>query len=184
MMRKLFTFASVLSLLLSVTAVVMWVRSYWRFEECGHLSGESESIHWAAHWAASSSRGVVQLRTAEEQSFVRGWYAYSIPYPRDQHGELVDAWPVFGFALFAYRTQIPTGKPGLYWIFTGNVVMFPWWYIAALSSILPVALVGRTWKASRSRRQPHLCRCGYDLRASSDRCPECGTPIHSHPTAL
>ncbi|HEY7118322.1 MAG TPA: hypothetical protein VH475_17165 [Tepidisphaeraceae bacterium] len=52
---------------------------------------------------------------------------------------------------------------------------FPLWLPALVAAVLPVArtLRGarRKWRRSR-RRCP---ACGYDLRATPERCPECGT---------
>jgi len=62
----------------------------------------------------------------------------------------------------------------------GNVysgVSFPCYALAVLLLIISMQFLKRWWVASQ-RRARFLCRqCGYDLRASPDRCPECGTLV-------
>ena len=49
----------------------------------------------------------------------------------------------------------------------------PWAAVAAA-----VALLWRRWSRLRGRSAANLClRCGYDLRASPSRCPECGDAV-------
>ena len=57
-----------------------------------------------------------------------------------------------------------------------TAVMFPHWAGALVFSVLP-AIAGVRWLRRRRRRVAELglCRvCGYDLRATPERCPECG----------
>ena len=58
--------------------------------------------------------------------------------------------------------------------------ILPYWL--TLAAAIVGALTRVPTEVSRRRRQRRikdgLClTCGYDLRASKDRCPECGTPI-------
>jgi hypothetical protein len=53
----------------------------------------------------------------------------------------------------------------------------PAWFVASLTGGLPAWWLLRAVRRS-SRRAPGCCRrCGYDLRASPERCSECGTSI-------
>jgi hypothetical protein len=53
----------------------------------------------------------------------------------------------------------------------------PLWLALVVFAVLPVAWVF-SWFRGRSRGREGLCAvCGYDLRASSGRCPECGNVI-------
>jgi hypothetical protein len=57
------------------------------------------------------------------------------------------------------------------------VVGVPHWFPLLFTLVLPAVWL-RAFRRRRYRRRNGLCPvCGYDLRASTDRCPECGTPI-------
>ena len=51
------------------------------------------------------------------------------------------------------------------WPLTVSCLLFPSWYFRSILS------------PNRSKRKNLCGACGYDLRASSDRCPECGLAI-------
>jgi hypothetical protein len=53
-------------------------------------------------------------------------------------------------------------------------VRLPYWIPVLILAVLPIA---RLYKRilGRTIAEEHCTRCGYDLRATPDRCPECGT---------
>ena len=84
--------------------------------------------------------------------------------------------PTQSFQFLAYRTQEPRNGPVSY------VLIFPYWSAVTLLA-MPTALVILTVVRVRRRywrlRHGYCADCGYDLRASPERCPECGTPVPS-----
>jgi predicted amidophosphoribosyltransferase len=57
----------------------------------------------------------------------------------------------------------------------GRRGIIPWWVPTLAAAVLPTLSLCRYCRRRRRRWTAGLClACGYDLRASPDRCPECG----------
>jgi hypothetical protein len=90
-------------------------------------------------------------------------------------------WRCLGFVYV--RGWVPfyglgAGGPGIKWITDWFAVGVPSALALPACLILPAARARRTFVGYRRRRRVGmgLCgRCGYDLRATSGRCPECGS---------
>ena len=170
MLRRIRTLASILSLLLMLAAAALWVRSY-RTEDLvgynrkgvGSLSAWSRDGRLALWHDRYEQLGILQRRRV-------GWEYEANPMRKP--GRWPDGTPGF-WGFVAERDQ--RGQDAY------RAVAIPLWALAALFAIPPAMGI---WARARRRAAQRLglCPvCNYDLRATPDRCPECGTPASKTP---
>ncbi|MDB5293257.1 MAG: hypothetical protein JWL69_4498 [Phycisphaerales bacterium] len=177
MRRRIFTLLSALSLLLCVGTCVMWVRSYRVVDRIDFDGvGRSFEIRTNDHallveWTSRPYRSAGWETTPPTYSepfneFVRPQH---IVYP--QASGIPDAYEWLGFFLEPTYHQAPGDKQYDCWF---TEVGIPYYFLFALTA-LPIFVWARRRYQSRGRKHLNLCpSCGYDLRATPDRCPECG----------
>ncbi len=187
--RWIFFSLAALSLFLFLLMAASWARSYWY----------SDTVYWDAyaHYRSfESDRGDILLL---EQPVLRGIHApQSLLYPKGWHhlsGSTTvppyksRLWEVIGHADyhrfaklgFAINHSVtiaypPIGNDPSYGVYEGFYgVYFPHWFALIVLGILPAIGGWTLWRKHR-RLLAGICHtCGYDLRASPDCCPECGT---------
>jgi len=58
-----------------------------------------------------------------------------------------------------------------------HIIAIPFWFLFLPSAILPVLWFVSLRRRRRRARSGRCLNCGYDLRESKHKCPECGTAI-------
>jgi hypothetical protein len=174
-LRILFNAATVLSLVLCVATAALWVRSYWRLDTFAWTrpprpGAESLFVYLdSGSGGMMTGIGLLSYGWASEQP--SGW-----DWRRDDHrpvsyagGRTANRWG-FGHDSFHH--------PQVRWV----RIIVPAWLVVTLFGALPTTRLALSIRRRRRSVKGRCLRCGYDLRATPDRCPECGatpTPARS-----
>ena len=77
-------------------------------------------------------------------------------------------------ALYRYAWRAP-GTGQFHLLSPAPMLLIPYWVLGIITAALPAVRLAMWWRRRR-RWSEGCCRaCGYDLRATPERCPECGT---------
>lgn len=191
---RLLNRATVLSLLLCAAIALLWLRSYWLTDDWSRdaYGLDSGGVYHKALLVRSGGGGlalarkvytnrdpavVAVWRTARSAGFPLTWRTDpSVQYPAG--GPLFPSLPWWRKAGFGLAIERPRSSG--YFGQSGFALVVPDWSLLAAAALLPFAWLVRKWMIARRKAMEGRCRhCGYDLRATPDRCPECGTPVGS-----
>jgi hypothetical protein len=173
--RRLLNVLTALSLLLCVTVCAAWALSYWYYQGVRYGKGR-----FAVR--VDSQQGLFRIDSTAQ------WPGLSFGLAGDHKG-LTSADRERGSDYFLRECGSRVGHFGVgRWIvpvanFTRGgpetltpytVLVAPHWSLALASAVMPAVWLFR-WRRHRERPKAGVCRsCGYDLRATPERCPECG----------
>jgi hypothetical protein len=166
MHHKLLNLAAAVSLVASLASAALWVRSF-----------------WVSDWVVLIHRHAPMRTSSAGAATLSGLFSVDARYAgKSDYGDPRNT-------IFQYNRQVVGGPmissidpSAARWLgFGGSIsrkhltVIAPGWFVALIWAAA-AALIWRRARRLRLIQRSGLCpTCGYDLRATPDRCPECGT---------
>ena len=157
MRQRLFRILWALPLLLCLATAALWVRSYWRSD--GYAWSESSQVY--------TERGELVFAIAGPEfgfHVTPGFGSGDVQDPDDFWNPRRKADHTWN-ALLAHGEEFP----GL------HMVVVRFWGVCVVTAIPLAPVLARYARHHRRAARGCCTKCGYDLRATNERCPECGT---------
>lgn len=168
-MKRVWTIVAVFSAALCVALSAAWVRSLWFGDVLSWSAGPGGQTH-----VVRSEAGLIFWNSAAaDRGDVRAFRheVWHIPPEVDPWRWLPPSfWGRLGFGSFQGFTA---GNNPI------RQRVVPYWFLTAVAGAPAAVVLLLRLNRRRRARAGHCRKCGYDLRASKDRCPECGRPIES-----
>ena len=182
--RRLFNFLAILSLLCCLATVALWVRSYWRADAYWQRKPGEMADQYFGIRVMPGRVVFFSLRSPPDPSNqLKDWarhppvqlpsYAYWADKDRPFDSRWLKRSRFLGFGFSRYDNTRDYASSGVEVVTLSNV-WFPHWFPALLFAILPTIRLVKILRTRRRHRAGLCPTCGYDLRATPERCPECG----------
>ena len=178
MKRVLFTIVSAVSLLLFLAVVGVWIRSFWIRDIFSYVDKSRDahliqSIRGRLHILSDfvgTAQGPFFSHREDLLSRDAIWNGGTSGYPVKVEWHLDHVWQNYSRNHMAF---VPANMSRLF-MTNHRLIVIPYWSPALLFSILPTLWIWRSIKSGHRRKLGHCPECNYDLRATPERCPECG----------
>jgi hypothetical protein len=167
MVRRVFTLLSALSMVLCVAVAILWVRGRSRTYRTGWVNAGG-TLNWWIECSGGEAMTCCDLYPSRQfHPGQAGWIFENEDGTRNYQIFLIVVKPTIQVGRFAAGRDKTTGHDRM-------LVIAPSWVLVLGTSFLPAAYILR-YRHNRNKQAGCCTTCGYDLRASPDRCPECGT---------
>jgi hypothetical protein len=170
MRRRLFNLAAAISALLFAATAAFWARSYWAGDVVQWtVAGHSGELHASRGRATYHRQDLSPILIRPDRP---RWHWHHEAYaPHSSEGPEFGIPPEVGWWWrgFGWTTLSSGGGLAMH-----RFAYAPYWALVALFLALPLAWLAGVVRRRRRSRNRMCPACGYDLRATPDRCPECG----------
>jgi hypothetical protein len=160
-------------LLLSIATAAMWLRSQWYCDsiDISANDGVSKCLAFGIadggnqlHLQFENQSLIEPIASSRRWKFDRPMFDTVGPFLGFGHAQ-----PFVG--LSGYGFQIGKDPENFA---TTYILTVPFWFAVMATMALPVIWGGKRLRAKAKMPAGHCSKCGYDLRATPERCPECG----------